>query len=89
MGVNDNTHQESTSAYRIDTNSDRLLQLARLADWLATRTGRQLHRSVPYSWRRNGIAGIRLPTVRLGGAHYTSQEAFSWWTTQLSQQGDL
>lgn len=55
------------------------------------KTFRPLHQSEgrwhigdPYRWAQIGVEGIRLPTVRLGGMRYTSEEAIAWWTAALS-----
>ena len=79
------------TTFRIDPTCQRLIALARLGHWHAQRTGRGLHRSVPYRWHQRGIKDRdgcihRLPTVRLGGIAYTSEEAIAWWTTALSSK---
>lgn len=48
--------------------------------------GRRIHNSTAYRWALRGLRGIRLPTVRIGGRLYTSESAFSWWATELSDE---
>ncbi len=72
-------------AYTINPNRDRLIAMARLVEWYEERTGRRLHRSVTYRWRQRGVRAAdgtvyRLPTVRIGGFRYTSEEGIAWWT---------
>jgi hypothetical protein len=74
----------ATTIYRIDPLRDRLRSLRKLGAWHKERTGEDLHRSVPYRWAQVGIGGLRLPTVRIGGVRYTSEEAIAWWTAAIS-----
>lgn len=61
-----------------------LLPLRRLAEWHHQRTGDRIHRSVPYRWAHQGLRGVHLPTIRIGGRLYTSVQAIAWWTAALS-----
>lgn len=75
----------TTQSYQVDPNRDRLIALARLVEWFEARTGRRLHRSVTYRWRQRGVRGedgtvYKLPTIRIGGNRFTSEEAIAWWT---------
>jgi hypothetical protein len=80
----DSQSSQAAPNYRIDPARERLIALRRVVRWYTDRTGESLHRSVPYRWAQHGVAGVRLPTVRLGGARYTSQEAIAWWTAALN-----
>lgn len=87
----DTRHATPTPGYSIDPNRDRLIALARLVEWYEERTGRRLHRSVTYRWRQRGVRAedgtvLRLPTVRIGGARFTSEEAIAWWTAAIDGQ---
>ena len=86
--VSDTRQPFPPSDYSIDATRDRLIALARVSSWYEQRTGRKLHRTVPYRWRHRGVQTadgtlIRLPTVRLGGMRYTSEEAIAWWTAAI------
>ncbi|MBP8300247.1 MAG: DUF1580 domain-containing protein [Planctomycetes bacterium] len=81
---NDSQISPETPTYRVDPLRDRLLPLRKLGSWHKDRTGESLHRSVPYRWAQIGVGGIRLPTVRLGGTRYTSEEAIAWWTAAIN-----
>lgn len=81
---NDSQLTPETPTYRVDLLRDRLLALRSLCTWHKGRTGESLHRSVPYRWAQIGVGGIRLPTVRLGGTRYTSEEAIAWWTAAIN-----
>ena len=80
---NDGQVTATTTSYRVDPLRDRLLSLRRLGEWHKERTGEPLHRSVPYRWAQIGVGGIRLPTVRIGGVRYTSEEAIAWWSAAI------
>lgn len=75
----------ATEPYSIDPARDRLLSLRRVVEWYTSRTGERLHRTVPYRWAQRGIGGIRLPTVRIGRARFTSEEALTWWTAAIDK----
>jgi hypothetical protein len=81
--VHDNLHPAATQ-YEIDPTRERLVSMRRVPDWITAHSQEQLHRSAPYRWARDGIRGIRLPTVRIGGRRYTSEEAIGWWAAALS-----
>ena len=86
MPVSDTKLLATTRGYSINPSRDRLIALAKLVQWYEQRTGRRLHRSVTYRWRQRGVAGIKLPTIRLGGTRYTSEEAIAWWTAAIDGQ---
>ena len=75
----------ATGHYIIDPNRDRLLPLRRLPEWHLSRAGVRVHRSAGYRWAQHGVGGVRLPIVRIGGLHYTSEEAIAWWTAALER----
>lgn len=86
--MNDTRQPIPPTDYSIDATRDRLIALAKVGSWYEQRTGRKLHRTVPYSWRHRGVQAadgtlIRLPTVRLGGIRYTSEEAIAWWAAAI------
>ena len=90
-GMRDTQHATATPGYAIDPNRDRLIALAGLATWYEERTGRRMHRSATYRWRQRGVRAadgtlLRLPTVRIGGIRYTSEEAIAWWTAAIDGQ---
>lgn len=89
--MRDATHATTTPGYAIDPHRDRLIAMARLVEWYEARTGRRLHRSVTYRWRQRGVRAedgtmLRLPTVRIGGMRYTSEEAIAWWSAAIDGQ---
>lgn len=76
----------ATDEYRIDLHGDDLIPLALVKDWHERRTGQLVHRTVPYGWARRGVAGVRLPTIQIGGVRFTSREALSWWTAAVQSR---
>ncbi len=88
--VGDSSQHPATPIHLIDPCRERLIALARLGSWYEERTGRRLHRCVPYRWRQRGVRSadgrvVRLPTIQLGGVRYTSEEAIAWWTTAIDR----
>lgn len=75
--------------FLIDVNTQTLVRTATVPAWLEARTGTGKHRTAVWRWHDQGVVAacghrIRLPTVRIGGITYTSEEAIAWWTAALS-----
>lgn len=91
LGVSDSHQHPPSPTYLIDPTRECLIALASLGAWYEKRTGRKLHRTVPYGWRHRGVKRadgtiVRLPTVRLGGTYFTSEQAIAWWTAALASK---
>jgi hypothetical protein len=79
-------------SFRVDVNTQTLVQTAAVPAWLASRTGAGKHRTAVWRWQVHGVVAacghrVRLPTVRIGGITYTSEEAIAWWTAALTASG--
>ena len=88
LGVSDSRRHPTSPDYTIDAGREQLIALSKLPNWYEERTGRPLHRTVPYGWRTRGIKTTRgltvcLPTIKIGGIRYTSVEAIAWWTAAI------
>jgi hypothetical protein len=60
----------------IDPLSPDTLTLAQAARLLPSlRGGRPVHPSTLWRWASNGIAGVRLPIIRIGGTACTTRDA--------------
>lgn len=71
----------------IDLVSERLVALTevpKLAEMPRLRGGKRPHIATIYRWAQNGIRGVKLETVRLGGTVCTSVEAIQRFVERLS-----
>lgn len=69
----------------INVESESLLSFSELAKSLPTRrAGRPVHVSTIHRWRSGGVRGVKLESVRIGGAWCTSWEAFSRFCEKLT-----
>ena len=67
----------------IDMNDENLIALRDVPRMLPKRpTGKRLHISAVYRWRKRGIHGKKLETVTVGGTTYTSIEALQRFGVQ-------
>lgn len=72
----------------IDLGSGRLVALADVPDHLPAKRGRKVHLATVHRWATRGVSGIRLETLRIGGAKFTSAEALQAFCERLSTGGD-
>lgn len=73
----------------IDVERERLFRLTEAPDYLPRRWGqKKLHSSTVFRWAQRGIRGVRLETIRLGGALYTSAQAVQRFANQLTDRAD-
>ncbi len=75
----------------IDINHDQLVELRSVPKLLEKQIGKRLNLSTLYRWQSRGIAGIKLETVAIGGARFTTLEALNvfFTTSTLARQGKL
>jgi hypothetical protein len=70
----------------ININEDQLLTPAQAAGLRPLgRRGRPTHPSTIYRWMKDGVRGVRLESVRLGGCTYTSREAIQQFAERLTE----
>ncbi len=46
--------------------------------------GKNIHVSAVYRWIKNGLSGVKLESLRVGGTTYTSMEALQRFALKLS-----
>ena len=63
----------------IDTYKEKIISLDEGAKHVSRISGTKRNRRVLIRWSNRGVAGVKLPTIRIGGQIYTSQEALNWF----------
>lgn len=71
----------------INTETEKLLPLRKVPDYLDKRGAKRPHVSACHRWAQVGLLGVRLETVRIGGVLHTSAEAIERWTKALTLVG--
>lgn len=61
-----------------------LIPISQVPERLPSRRGKKVHISTIFRWASNGVGGVRLRTVRIGGARYTSDEELHQFIAQVS-----
>lgn len=59
----------------INTQSEHLIIMSEVPNHVPKRRGRKVHLASPYRWAKAGLSGVRLETIYIAGAQYTSTEA--------------
>ncbi|MEZ6126637.1 MAG: DUF1580 domain-containing protein [Planctomycetaceae bacterium] len=73
----------------IDVNEETIITFSQLARSLPCRRNhRPVHVATIHRWRSRGLKGIRLESVKVGGAWHTSQEAFARFTARLTAHAE-
>lgn len=68
-----------TVTNEIDTFSETIISLDEGAKHVSQISGTKRNRRVLVRWSNRGVAGVKLPTIRIGGELYTSQEKLNWF----------
>jgi len=68
----------------IDVNRDRLLTLKEMANKVPGRDGRPVSYGTVCRWAAEGVRGIRLETVLVGGSRKTSEGALAAFVANLN-----
>jgi hypothetical protein len=71
-----------TMSYSIDTFIETIISLDDAARHVATISGKKRNRRVILRWISRGVAGVRLPAIRIGGQLYTSAEALNYFLNE-------
>lgn len=69
----------------IDVINGDLISLAEAAKILPKRRGKSVHLNTIHRWTRQGIRGVILETIRIGGSVYTTANAVQAFCDRLSQ----
>ncbi len=73
----------------IDLTKETLVPFGKLARLLPRRRqDRPVAPSTIHRWRKNGLRGVQLEAVKVGGAWFTTHEAFHRFVTQLTIASD-
>ena len=66
----------------IDTFKETIISLDEGAKHVSKISGTKRNRRVLIRWSNRGVAGVRLPTIRIAGEIYTSQEKLNWFLNE-------
>ena len=69
----------------IDTSREKLIPLAKVPEHVP---GKKPNTSTVYRWALKGVQGVRLETLRVGGARLTSIEALDRFYRATTQAAD-
>ena len=73
----------------IDTTTEHLMTLTETAAYLPLRNGRKVSNSCLWRWSTQGVKGVKLEHVRLGGTIMTSREALSRFQNKLAKACEI
>lgn len=77
--------QREASPMSINVETETLIPLAQLARSLPRRrSNRPVAPSTVHRWRMNGLDGVRLEAVKVGGSWHTTREAFQRFCDRLT-----
>ena len=65
--------------YSIDTFVEKIISLNEGAKHVSEISGTKRNKRILLRWSNRGVAGVKLPTIRIGGEVFTSQEALNWF----------
>ena len=68
-----------TTTTEIDTFKEIVISLDQGAKHVSKISGTKRNRRVLIRWSNRGVAGVKLPTIRIGGEIFTSQEKLNWF----------
>lgn len=72
----------------IELRNEEIVSLSQAAKLLPfRRAGRPTHASTLWRWATNGIRGVRLETIQVGGTRCTSRQALQRFCERLSAAG--
>ena len=66
----------------IDTFLETVISIDDAAKHVSKISGKKRNRNVLLRWANRGVAGVKLPTIRIGGELFTSQEALNWFLNE-------
>lgn len=67
------------SNYEIDVQAEKVLPISDIPATLERMGFKRPHINVVRRWSKRGLAGIPMPTIRLGLRLYTTIGALTWW----------
>lgn len=72
----------------IDVSTETTIPLSEVPKHIPARNGRRVHRATVWRWAADGVRGVTLETVKIGGATYTSTEAIARFAAACSAADD-
>jgi hypothetical protein len=74
----------------IDIGNEELIPIRQVPSKLPARAnGKQVHVTTVYRWINNGVRGVKLESLKVGGTTYTSAEALQRFAEALSHPAAL
>lgn len=70
---------------QIDTFNEEIIDLDAAAAHIARISKTKRNRRVLLRWANRGLAGVKLPTILIGGEIYTSKEKLNWFLNEAAQ----
>ncbi len=67
---------------QIDTFTEEIIDLDAAAAHIARISKTKRNRRVLLRWANRGLAGVKLPTILIGGQIYTSKEKLNWFLNE-------
>ena len=74
-----------TVTTEIDTFTETIISLDDGAKHVSQISGTKRNRRVLIRWSNRGVAGVKLPTIRIGGELYTSREKIDWFLNAAAE----
>ena len=65
--------------HSINTFTEKIISLDAGAKHVSEISGTKRNKRILLRWSNRGVAGVKLPTIRIGGELFTSQEALNWF----------
>jgi hypothetical protein len=73
------------SPNQIDTFTEEIIDLDTAAAHIARISKTKRNRRVLLRWANRGLAGVKLPTILIGGQIYTSKEKLNWFLNESAK----
>ena len=59
----------------LDIKNESAIRVSKIPDWCAEHIGHTINRSTVFRWRTRGCRGVKLETILVGNARYSTLEA--------------
>lgn len=68
----------------MEFKTERFVPLRRVPSWLEERGGKRVSQATIHRWRLEGVRGVRLEAIKIGGTFHTSIEALERFVSALT-----
>ncbi len=72
----------------IDIQNEKLIPFREVPAWCKEHVGKRIHPSTIHRWRLRGTRSVKLETLLVGGARYTSAEALARFFARTTAAAD-